>query len=71
MAYIKVEIQPFEVPDRLYEKGVVRPRQAGFFPVESHPLSWATVETLSTLCDEFRAEVFKKAGKVDSDRDIF
>lgn len=46
-----------EVPAGLKQDGV---REAPSFPVRDLP-----AETLSALCDEFRAGVFAKAGKKD------
>lgn len=56
---IEVELQPFQTPDfvsAVWKRG---------FTLESfrYQLSDICPETLDKLCNDFRAEVFRKAGK--------
>lgn len=59
-ARVMVEIRPFNIPDCLYLKA-----DQGDTTVASVKLSEVEESTLSALCDEFRAKVFKAAGKTD------
>lgn len=62
---MKIKLRPFIVPNFvLLETGVGR-RQDGFKESPSYPLKDVPAEDLAQLCDEFRAEVFRKAGKID------
>lgn len=67
MAEMKIELLPFQVPNFVIQKMPARPKQDGV--VESPKFALADVDpvTLGNLCDEFRAEVFRKAGKADPD----
>lgn len=58
-ADLHIEIELFTVPN------FARRKQAGTGRGDemSIPLSDLSPETLESLCDEFRREVFKKAGK--------
>lgn len=63
-ANIEVPIQPFSIPHFVRrDKKAAGPgdpeAEAAF------ELSAVDAQTLSALCDQFRAEVFKKAGKAD------
>lgn len=62
-ATLKIELQPFKVPD--FVLAVEKPglREEGISWAQSYPLSDLDVETLEALCDAFRVEVFRKAGK--------
>ena len=42
-----------------------RPRQEGFQEAPSWPLAEVDAETLDQMWDEFRAGIFRKAGKSD------
>lgn len=61
----KVKLRPWMTPNCVIAEMPPRPRQDGFRESPSWPLSDVDVETLSQLCDKFRREVFKKAGKAD------
>lgn len=65
MPLIQIELQPWQVPNYVLEKMPPRPRQEGLREPRSHPLSEVSPEILSAMCDEFRAEIFRKAGKDD------
>ena len=63
---IEIEIIPFDAPDVIVLKTPPRPRHEGFNLNNSvMHVSEVDAETLSKLCNDFRAEVFKKAGKID------
>ena len=61
---IELELQPFKTPNFVLAQVAPKPRE-GFERAPSFPLSDLEPEALSAMCDEFRAEVFKKAGKQD------
>jgi len=56
---------PWITPNFVCLKMPARPRQEGFQPSPSIPLKDVDAETLSKLCDDFRAEVFSKACQAD------
>lgn len=60
---IQIKLQPFTVPNFVLE--VMKPgcRQDGFHAATTHPLSDLSDEALAELCDDFRREVFRKAGR--------
>jgi len=64
---MNIKIQPWLVPNFVIGEMPPGVRQDGFNP-DSRPkwaLSDVDVETLVKQCDDFRAEVFRKAGKKD------
>lgn len=61
MAEIVQKLRPFQVPTVVVVEG-----QAGTtFPTASIPLTKVPEAVLAELCNDFRAAVFEKAGKVD------
>ena len=62
---IKVKLNGFDVPEYVFPEGKVLPRQAGLVMSQKWGLSELDENTLSELCDKFRADVFAKAGKAD------
>ncbi len=60
---IKVKLKPFTVPN--YVLVVEKPlaREEGFKEGRKYALSEIDEGYLLDLCDEFKAEVFRKAGK--------
>lgn len=62
---MKIELQPFSTPNFVLGKMPPRQRQDGIGSTLSWPLSEVDADELARLCDEFRAEVFRKAGKPD------
>lgn len=62
---MKIELQPFLTPNFVIGKMAPRPRQDGLGEAPKWALKDVPAEDLARLCDEFRAEVFRKAGKVD------
>ena len=71
-ATIEIELIPFDVPDYAQQYAAPESRQDGvtFTREKKWALKDLDVETLSDLCDEFRFEVFKKAGKTDPRRTL-
>jgi len=65
---IEIEIVPFNVPEGIYIKPPTGNRQAGFKQDGGIPFNKVDPETLSSMCDDFRNEVFSKAGKLDPKR---
>lgn len=65
VAVLKVELVPFSTPNFVLEKTAPRPRDEGFKEPRSHALHEVDSDTLSIMCDDFRAEVFRKAMKKD------
>ena len=65
-ATIAVELEPFRVPNYVLraapplKRGVRDENEQG---PASYPLSDIDAETLGKMCDAFRDEVFRKAGK--------
>jgi hypothetical protein len=62
-ATLQVELQPFQTPN--FVRAVVKPCKGedGIQEPPCYPLSDLNAETLDYLCRDFRAEVFRKAGK--------
>jgi len=60
---IEVELEQFHVPDYVQEIAQVGNREEGFKKPATYKISELDPDTLSKLCDAFRAGVFKKAGK--------
>jgi hypothetical protein len=61
-ADIQIELEPFSTPNFVRQTNVslLPGAEPGCFP-----LSALSAEALDRLCDQFRAEVFEKAGKRD------
>lgn len=66
-AKMEIELQHWIVPNFVTEKRTpnFKDREEWRGDSPTYAISELTVETLSELCDEFRAGVFQKAGKVD------
>lgn len=62
---MQIELLPMRVPNFVIQKMPPRPRQEGMVESPKFALAELDADTLAGLCDEFRAEVFAKAGKVD------
>jgi hypothetical protein len=64
---INIKLKPFSTPNFVVLEMPTKPRQDGFSSDGSSiPISEVDATVLSALCDDFRAEVFRKAGKADS-----
>lgn len=62
---ILVSLRPWTVPNFASIEMPPRPRQDGPHEAPSLPLAEIPAVALSDLCDDFRREVFRKAGKRD------
>lgn len=65
MASIQIKIVPFSVPDVVTPEIPCAPTGVRGFDVSAVrriPLSEISSEVLTEMCDDFRREVFKKAG---------
>jgi len=62
-ATLEVELQPFQTPNFVRAKVKPGKREDGIQETPCYPLSDLDPYTLAKLCDQFRAEIFKKAGK--------
>ena len=60
---MKIELQPWLVPNFVIGKMPPRPRQEGLQEAPKWHLSEVGAADLAQLCDDFRAEVFGKAGR--------
>lgn len=59
---LELKITPFKVPDAVTLEQAPGGREQGFRPPPTVALRELPVETLSAMCDDFRREVFRKAG---------
>ena len=62
---MNIELIPIRIPDYIIQKTPPKPRSEGLTESPKYHLSEVDEQTLSQLCDDFRAGVFAKAGKVD------
>lgn len=60
---IELDLVPFNIPNYILVKGKPCKREDGFKEAIKFHLSELDSLTLDKLCEEFRKEVFKKAGK--------
>jgi hypothetical protein len=65
MAEAKLKLRPFSVPNYVLADGAAVKREDGWREPPKFALDELDAETLSELCREFRAAVFKKSGKAD------
>jgi hypothetical protein len=56
---------PWSTPNFVITRYEVRPREEGITEGPKLPLAQVDAATLAELCDEFRREIFEKAGKPD------
>jgi len=63
---LDIELEPFRTPNYVLVKQRPKPRQEGYNgDTPKYHISELDSETLGALCDEFRAAIFEKAGKLD------
>ncbi len=62
-ATLQVELQPFQTPNFVSAVGKPGRKQDGMQELPRYPLSDLDPLVLDKLCNDFRAEVFRKAGK--------
>ena len=60
---IEVDLIPFKTPNYILVRQKPGKKEDGFKEATNLPLRELDSLTLAKLCDDFRAEVFKKAGK--------
>ena len=65
MAALKINVQPFTTPNFVLARMPPRLKQDGFAEAPKWALSEIDADVLSILCDDFRAEIFRKARKPD------
>jgi len=65
MVKYSIKLHNFTTPNFVRKEARVGKRQDGIKFDEGIPLRDLEENTLSELCDAFRKEVFKKAGKLD------
>jgi hypothetical protein len=63
MATMKLELNPFDVPDHVTVKLPPGRREDGMQALPTIALQDIDEETLASLCDEFTEAVFAAAGK--------
>ena len=59
---IKLKLKPLSVPNFVIAESRPSTRQEGWKESSSFPLSDLDAETLNEMCNEFRRNVFAKAG---------
>jgi len=69
MPEITQKLKPWITPNYVQIEQPAGRRQDGFVQATAIPLGDLDAETLSALCDQFRYEVFQKAGKPDPSAD--
>lgn len=60
---IEVSLKPFITPNYVLTDEPPNSREDGYVECRQFRLSELHADTLSKMCDDFRKEVFKKAGK--------
>ena len=60
---IEIKLKPFKTPNYALVDEDAKPREEGFSEGRKFHLSELDACTLSRMCNDFRKEVFKKAGK--------
>lgn len=61
----EIDVQPFMTPNFVITRMPTGKKQDGFQEAPKLPLADVDAATLSMLCDQFRSDVFAKAGKKD------
>lgn len=64
MAEIRQELMPFQTPNFVRVKLPPRARQEGMIESPAIPLADVPRDVLEQMCDDFKAEVLRKAGTV-------
>lgn len=65
MPEMTMKLKPWLVPNFVTSEMPPGQRQDGFREAPTWPLSEIPADVLAEMCDDFRAEVFRKAGKTD------
>lgn len=61
----RVKLQHFRTPNFVLVEGEPTTRQEGMKEAHKYALKDLDAFTLGKLCDQFRADIFEKAGKAD------
>ena len=61
----QIRLQPFKVPNFVLTEPRAVNREEGFKESSKFALNELDEATLALLCEQFRDDVFKKAGKAD------
>lgn len=61
----KVKFKPFRTPNFALVEMKVGARNQGWAEGPKYPVSEIDASALASLCDQFRADIFSKAGKLD------
>ena len=62
---MNITLLPWQTPNYVIGQMPSRPRQDGIHESPKWHVSEVDAEDLARLCDAFRAEIFRKAGKPD------
>lgn len=62
---MKVKLRPFQTPNYVIAESKPGLRQDGIFECPKWHVKEVNEHTLSKLCDQFRRDIFEKAGKSD------
>jgi hypothetical protein len=69
MATIDVSLRPFSVPNFVIINMPPKSRQSGIHELPTIALAEVDAGILGMLCDNFRRDVFSKAGKADPSKE--
>ena len=61
-----IKLQPFRVPNFVLTDPKIGKREDGFYEKPKYALNELDAATLDLLCEQFREDVFRKAGKMDT-----
>lgn len=67
---MKIKLNPIIIPDYVIEVARVGQRQDGIVEPNKWHIRDIDETTLSDLCDQFRRDIFEKAGKNDPNIDL-
>lgn len=62
---MKVKLQPFSTPNFVIAEQRPGVKQDGIVEAPKWHINEVDINTLSELCDQFRKDIFEKAGKFD------
>ncbi len=65
MSEIRLKLKPWNSPNYVIAEMPPRLRQDGWTEPAGIPLAEVDADVLAQMCDAFRADVFRKAGKPD------
>ena len=65
---MKIKLKPFRVPNFVLSEPKITSREEGLQEPPKFALSEIDEATLDLLCEQFREDVFEKAGKIDPNK---